>query len=138
MKTMTRTMGGAAMASLVLTLLAASPTWARDATPVAVPVITVPAPPPPGQCGAYYNLVTSGARATVRECRSSGGTLIRVDGWVTDTDNDGQCAEVYASYNRSTPVDRSARACPQGEVEYFTFPYRAGNNAFIYLREFDV
>lgn len=98
----------------------------------------VPPPPAPGRCGAYYIIQTSGGEAQVRECRNSAGTQIRVNGNVIDTDNDGQCAQVYASYNISTATDYSRYACPQGEREYFTFPWRNGTNAYIYLREVDV
>lgn len=98
----------------------------------------VPPPPAPGRCGAYYIIQTSGGEAQVRECRNSAGTQIRVNGNVIDTDNDGQCAQVYASYNISTATDYSLYACPQGEREYFTFPWRNGTNAYIYLREVDV
>ena len=41
------------------------------------------------------------------------------------------------SYNISTATDYSRYACPQGEREYFTFPWRNGTNAYIYLREVD-
>lgn len=98
----------------------------------------VPSPPAPGRCGAYYIIQTSGGEAQVRECRNSAGTQIRVNGNVIDTDNDGQCAQVYASYNISTATDYSRYACPKGEREYFTFPWRNGTNAYIYLREVDV
>lgn len=97
----------------------------------------VPPPPAPGRCGAYI-IETYGGEAQVRECRNSAGTQIRVNGNVIDTDNDGQCAQVYASYNISTATDYSRYACPQGEREYFTFPWRNGTNAYIYLREVDV
>lgn len=98
----------------------------------------IPPPPPPGQCGPYYTIDTSGGHASVRECRNSSGTLIRVNGNVLDTDSDGQCAQVYASYNGSTATDYSRYACPNGEREYFTFPWRSGTNAYIYLREVNV
>lgn len=100
-------------------------------------MMAVPPPPAPGNCGAPYTLKTSGAEAQVRECRNRSGD-IRVDGNVMDTDNDGQCAQVYATYNVSTATDYSPRACPKGTRIYFTFPWRAGSDAFIYLREFDV
>lgn len=82
--------------------------------------------------------MTNGAIAQVRECRNSAGTQIRVNGTVTDTDNDGQCAEVYATYNISQATDRSPRACPRGTQVSFTFPWRNGTDAFVFLREFDV
>lgn len=107
-------------------------------TSATVEPTAVPPPPAPGRCGAYYIIQTWGGEAQVRECRNSAGTQIRVDGNVIDTDNDGQCAQVYASYNISTATDYSRYACPKGEREYFTFPWRNGTNAFIYLREVDV
>lgn len=85
-------------------------------------------------CGPYYNITTSGARATVRECHD--GNNVRVNGSVTDLDADGQCGQVYATYNNFVNVtDYSPRACPKGQTDTFTFPWRAATDAYIYLRE---
>lgn len=100
-------------------------------------ITAIPSPPAPGACGAFYIMKTSGAEAQVRECRDRSGR-IRVDGNVIDKDNDGQCAQVYASYNVYTGVDYSPRACPKGTRVSFSFPWRAGSDAYIYLRELDV
>jgi len=84
-------------------------------------------------CDAYYSIDTAGAHAQVRECHN--GSLVRVDGTVTDTDADGQCARVYASYNVYTSVDYSPTACPEGTSASFTFSWRSGSDAYIYLQE---
>lgn len=94
----------------------------------------VPPPPAAGRCGAYFNIETSGASATVRECRPN-STQIYVEGSVTDQEADGQCAQVYASYDVYTGTDYGPRACPSGTRREFRLPTRAGTNAFIYLRE---
>jgi len=85
-------------------------------------------------CAAYQTHYTSGARATWRECYE-GSSRVRVDGWVTDTDSDGQCGRVYARYNIYPGTDYSNKACPDGETEYFTFPWRDGSDARVYLQE---
>ncbi|WP_448071803.1 hypothetical protein [Georgenia yuyongxinii] len=102
-------------------LMVASPASAATSTPQAV------------TCGPYSTIQTSGGYARYRECYD--GSTVRVNGWVTDTDADGQCARVYASYNIYQGIDYSANACPEGETEYFTFPWRAGTNAYVYLQE---
>ena len=84
-------------------------------------------------CNAYYTIQTSGAIARVRECFD--GATVRVNGTVTDTDADGQCGQVYASYNLYQGTDYSPRACPKGQTDTFTFPWRSGTDAYIYLRE---
>ncbi|NLU81096.1 hypothetical protein HCA58_22670 [Micromonospora sp. HNM0581] len=96
--------------------------------------LAVPPPPAPGQCGPYFTITTSGATATVRECRPN-STTIYVNGDVTDTDSDGQCAQVYASYNVYTGTDYSPTACPKGTKKSFTLPTRNGTDAYIYLWE---
>ena len=71
----------------------------------------------------------------VRECYD--GSLIRVNGTVTDTDADGQCARVYATYNVYQGTDYSPTACPKGTTVTFTLPWRSGTDAYIYLQEID-
>ncbi|MGH8929124.1 MAG: hypothetical protein ACRDZO_00405 [Egibacteraceae bacterium] len=84
-------------------------------------------------CHSDY-ITTSGARAYYREC-VDGGRRVQVSGWVEDTDADGQCAGVYATYSHDPHRDESDWACPEGERESFGFPWRLGNNAYVHLRE---
>ncbi|HWG98243.1 MAG TPA: hypothetical protein VNV66_02720 [Pilimelia sp.] len=129
--------------ALGATLFVAAPASAGPALPTqetaaaaeTAGTLAVPPPPGPGQCGPYFTITTSGARATVRECRNN-SNQIQVNGRATDTDADGQCAQVYASYNIYRGTDYGPRACPSGTTVTFTFPWRAGTDAFIYLREF--
>lgn len=114
----------------------AAPSTASESTAAAAGALSVPPPPAPGKCGPYYTIDTSGGHASVRECRI-GSTQIQVNGSVKDTAADGQCAQVYASYDVYRYTDYGPRACPQGEVIYFYLPQRSGTNAYIYLREVD-
>jgi hypothetical protein len=103
---------------------------------VAVP-LAVPRPPRPGQCGKYYEIKTSGARAMVRECRPK-RTRIYVQAKVTDTKLNGRCAQVYVIYNRYPGTDYTAKVCRVNREAVFRLPKhgaRPGTNAFIYLRE---
>jgi len=102
----------------------------------AAPASAAPAATAGIYCSPYETHYTSGAKATWRECFDGG--KVRVNGFVTDTDSDGQCAQVYASYNNYTGRDYSSYACPEGEQESFTFPWRSGSNAYVYLREVTV
>jgi polyisoprenoid-binding protein YceI len=111
----------AGLIALAPTVLAASTAMAAPVTPAAV------------TCGAYAARDTSGAHAMVRECYD--GSLVRVNGTVTDTDADGQCARVYATYDVYQGTDYSPTACPKGKTVTFTLPWRAGTDAFIYLQE---
>jgi hypothetical protein len=60
--------------------------------------------------------------------------MITVDGWVKDTDADGQCAQVSAYFEASNETKFSARACPKGTVKNFhlTDP---GSRVNVYLSE---
>ncbi|GGQ70123.1 hypothetical protein [Couchioplanes azureus] len=84
-------------------------------------------------CRAEQYIRIVGGEAHVRECFSN-GTQVRVNGWVKDTLGDGKCAQVYATYNNYSGRDYSPRACPEGNRDDFTMPWRAGTDAFIYLR----
>jgi hypothetical protein len=110
---------------------------AASLLPVGVVVATsasaAPAAPAAVTCGAYSSITTSGGYARVRECFD--GTKVRVNGTVKDTDADGQCARVYASYNGYTGTDYSPTACPENTTVTFTLPWRNGSDAFIYLQE---
>jgi len=113
----------AGLIALAPTVLAASTAMAAPVTPAAV------------TCGAYAARDTSGAHAMVRECYD--GSLVRVNGTVTDTDADGQCARVYATYDVYQGTDYSPTACPKGTTVTFALPWRSGTDAFIYLQEID-
>lgn len=65
----------------------------------------------------------------MRECRPN-ASQIQVNGSVEDTDADGQCAQVDATYDVYRGTDYGPKACPKGEVQYFTPPLRSGTNAF--------
>lgn len=84
-------------------------------------------------CQNPYSISIPGGYAVINECYRNGNE-VQVSGSVTDRDADGLCARVYAKYNVYSGTDYSARACPEGETEYFTFPWRAGTNAFVYLQ----
>jgi hypothetical protein len=86
-------------------------------------------------CGDTFDPYTSGAKAYWEvQCTS---TSVRISGWVEDTAADGQCAKVKATYpNGSTYY--SPAACPKGEREYFTSPFRTGRSINAYLYEYDV
>lgn len=127
----------ALLTTAVLSPMPAAGVQPTAAQAPAAEMAAVPPPPPPGACGAPYIIKTSGAEAPVRECRDTSGN-IRVNGNVLDTASDGQCAQVYATYNVSPATDYSPRACPKGTRVYFTFPWRTGTNAYIFLREFGV
>jgi len=84
-------------------------------------------------CQNPYSITIPGGYAVINECFQY-GTQVRVSGTVTDKDADGRCARVYAKYNNYTGTDYSAKACPEGTKVSFTFPWRAGTNAFVYLQ----
>src|SRR5262245_35889700 len=83
-------------------------------------------------CRAPEYISIRGADAEVEECTTP--TQVQVRGWVQDRRADGKCAQVYATYNRYTGRDYSSSACPEGDIDSFAFPLRAGSDAFIYLR----
>ena len=87
---------------------------------------------PLGGCGETRDVRTSGAEAhwTI----NCGAGRVSVDGWVKDTDADGQCAQVYAYFPADGSTKYSAKACPEGDVKEFTLT-GPGSSANVYLRE---
>ncbi|MBL7493989.1 hypothetical protein I6A60_37030 [Frankia sp. AgB1.9] len=85
-----------------------------------------------GNCRTAESISIRGGEAEVQECTTP--TQVQVRGWVRDTLADGKCAQVYATYNRYSGRDYSSGACPKGDIDSFVFPWRAGSDAFIYLR----
>ncbi|MBL7493990.1 hypothetical protein I6A60_37025 [Frankia sp. AgB1.9] len=83
-------------------------------------------------CRPTQYISIHGGKAEVHECTSGG--RVQVEGWVEDTNADGKCAQVYASYNNYSGKDYSSKACPDGDIDEFLFPWRAGTDAYIYLR----
>lgn len=143
MKRTATMLAGVGVMAVVGVLSMAAPAAAAGPAPETQAVVSevsdgraVPPPPAAGQCGPYFTITTSGATATVRECRPN-STQIYVEGSVKDTASDGQCGRVYASYNKYTGTDYSNMACPKGETENFRFPTRNGTDAYIYLQEVD-
>ncbi|WP_371558436.1 hypothetical protein OG416_35375 (plasmid) [Streptomyces longwoodensis] len=86
-----------------------------------------------GSCGDTRDASTSGAQGHWTINCSSTGT-VSVTGWVKDTDADGQCAQVYAYFPATGSYQYSAKACPKGDVKYFTLN-GSGTSANVYLRE---
>lgn len=82
-------------------------------------------------CTAYKPIDIRGGHAMYRECFSY--PYVRVDGHVDDTDADGKCAQVKASYNKNPAVDYSPRACRKGTRVNFTLPWRTSSDAYVYL-----
>lgn len=85
---------------------------------------------PNSTCGDRLTLNTSGA--TGHATLSCQGGKITVQGWVKDTERDGQCAQVYGNVGGNK--FESKRACPSGATEKFSFTGK-GKTAHIYLRE---
>lgn len=143
MKRITTVLAGVGVLAVIAVLSMSTPAAAAGPAPETQAVggevsggRAVPPPPAAGQCGPYFTITTSGATATVRECRPN-STQIYVNGSVTDTASDGQCARVYASYNKYTGTDYGPLACPKGETKTFTLPTRNSTDAYIYLQEVD-
>jgi hypothetical protein len=120
-----RTLATAAAASLILgagvTLWSAGPAAAAG-------------------CGATFNPETSGAEAAWEvKCitESNGARHVGIAGWVKDTDNDGQCARVKATFPNGATY-YSPRACPEGTKVNFSSGWRDGSLVDAYLYEFDV
>lgn len=87
-----------------------------------------------GTCGDTFSPSTSGAKAYWEvQCTS---TSVRINGWVEDTEADGQCAKVKASWS-SGQTYFSAAACPKGTRKYFTSPYYGGRTVNAYLYEYN-
>lgn len=84
-------------------------------------------------CQNAYSIAIPGGYAVINECYRNGNE-VQVSGSVTDRDADGRCARVYAKYNVYSGTDYSPQACPEGQTDYFTFPWRAGTDAFVYLQ----
>ncbi|GAA4910007.1 hypothetical protein LX16_2784 [Stackebrandtia albiflava] len=79
-------------------------------------------------CGQEMDVEIDGGLAYWRaSCR---GTTMTVSGWVRDTDADGMCARVKALIG--TRWHYSARACPEGDQESFSFS-GTDNDAQVYL-----
>jgi hypothetical protein len=88
-----------------------------------------------GTCGQTFNPYTSGARAYWEvQCTS---TQIRISGWVEDTAANGRCAKVKAIYPDGYTY-YSAAACPKGDREYFSSPWRYFRSVNGYLYEYYV
>jgi hypothetical protein len=105
-------------------LVTAATSAAAD-TPEADSPITIQA-----SCGTTLSPVVSGGRASwTVQCTS---TQVRITGWVRDTSADGKCARVQARYPDGSTWT-SASACPSGETQYFTSPYRTGRIVDAYL-----
>jgi hypothetical protein len=89
-------------------------------------------------CDDSWSIFVDGGKAVVRECHNYDTGQVRVNGWVEDTKADGRCAQVYADYwgnpGYYTGRDYSPRACPEGQRDTFTLPWRTANDALIYLR----
>ncbi|MFF3787974.1 hypothetical protein [Streptomyces sp. NPDC001933] len=83
-----------------------------------------------GVCGDDYDIETSGGRVVASLWCYDG--KIYVDGWVKDTDADGQCAQVYGNVGST---DFSSKACGNGTKKEFHYSGK-GSTAHIYLREF--
>lgn len=89
---------------------------------------------PAGGCGQSYNPTIPGGEA--HWDLSCGGGMITVSGWVRDTDADGQCAAVKATFaGGQTEVSR--RACPEGDRQTFSWTH-PGAIADVYLYAFGV
>jgi len=86
--------------------------------------------PPAAACDPPKDVSVRGAEAHWTECHN--GRRTQVDGWVKDTRADGKCAEVYSMFSNGK-TERSAKACPNGQVERFHFDQPAGD-AQTYLR----
>ncbi|WP_405804666.1 hypothetical protein [Streptomyces sp. NBC_01187] len=82
-----------------------------------------------GVCGDDYDIQTSGGRVAASLWCSNG--KIHVDGWVKDTDRDGQCAIVSGNIGST---DFSSKACGNGKKKEFHSSGK-GSTANIYLRE---
>lgn len=65
---------------------------------------------PLGGCGDTYNPSVGGGKASWT--LSCSGSNITIKGWVEDTDNDGKCARVTATY--SDGDTQTWKACPEG------------------------
>ena len=107
------------------------------AVPAASAAPAAPASPATvlGACGDTFAPRTSGAKAYWEvQCTSSS---VRISGWVEDTAADGQCAKVKATYSNGSTYFSPA-ACPKGERQGFTSPYRTGRTINAYLYEYDV
>jgi hypothetical protein len=88
-----------------------------------------------GTCGNTFSPVTSGAKAHWEvQCNA---TQVRIAGWVEDTAADGQCAKVKAIYPDGFTFFSPA-ACPKGNRDNFTSPWRSGRSVNGYLYEYDV
>ncbi|MCM8551853.1 MULTISPECIES: hypothetical protein [Streptomyces] len=87
-------------------------------------------------CGATLNPKTSGAEA-FWEVKCVGTQRVGIAGWVKDTDNDGQCARVKATFPNGTTY-YSPQACPKGTKVNFSSGWRSGALVDAYLYEFDV
>ncbi|WP_329033928.1 hypothetical protein OHT61_00315 [Streptomyces sp. NBC_00178] len=91
-------------------------------------------------CGAVLNPETTGAEAFWEvKCitESNGAKRVGIAGWVKDTDNDGQCARVKATFPNGTTY-YSPQACPKGTKVNFSSGWRSGALVDAYLYEYDV
>jgi hypothetical protein len=79
-------------------------------------------------CGEEMNPEVGGGLAYWRA--TCNGSTMTVSGWVRDTDADGMCARVKALIG--TRWHYSARACPKGHQEPFSFT-GSDNDAQVYL-----
>jgi len=87
-------------------------------------------------CTSYTDLWASGGHwwakgghVHYRKCRS--GSLIKVQGYVADTDADGRCAWVQVAYKQQPLVSDNAHQCGDGTSVPFSFPWRTSTDAFV-------
>jgi ABC-type sugar transport system substrate-binding protein len=82
-----------------------------------------------------YSISTSGGYVHYTECNTGSGTTEQ--GYVEDTDADGQCAYVYTTLNMTSTVRNQAKACPKGTETYFSWSYPgyAPVQVQVYLKE---
>lgn len=123
MRKVKRTMVATALAAGVAATLGGSTAVAsNDISPSSIS--------PNSTCGDRGKIESSGAEGHVTV--SCQGGKITAQGWVKDTERDGQCAQVYG--NVGNKKFESKRACPSGATEKFSFTGK-GKTANIYLRE---
>ncbi|MGH3874279.1 MAG: hypothetical protein ACRDSR_22730 [Pseudonocardiaceae bacterium] len=81
-------------------------------------------------CKPQGTITAPGAEARWTKCIGDGWTS--VDGWVSDTREDGKCAEVFARFANGAE-HHSKRACPKGDVERFSWK-ESGSGVSVLLR----
>lgn len=100
-------------------------------TALSMGLLAFPAPATAARCSNVpHDAHTSGGEAHWTVACSGG--KVYVDGWVKDTDADGQCARVRAIVGSSG--SHEVKACPKNHVTSFHWSGR-GNSADVYLFE---